>query len=110
MIAHSVSFTWKEGTTQADIDSISAALDTLPAAIPVVLHYVHGRDLGLRQGNADYAVFAIFDGDDPAAYLDHPAHVKVAAETVTRFVAQKNSVQMGIDWAHFSAPSSGSSK
>lgn len=93
MIAHIVSFTWKSGTADEDIQRIDDAISGLEHQIPALRSLSHGRDLGIRSGNAQYGVTALIEGDDPSAYLDHPAHRAVAADVVAPHVASKSAVQ-----------------
>ena len=58
-VCHVVTFTFKEGTTDAAIDELSTALDDL-ASRAGAISYRHGRDLQRRAGNADYSVTAVF--------------------------------------------------
>jgi len=97
MLLHMVSFTWKPGTTAEDIDRIQTAIGTLPDDIPVIVGYAMGSDLGVRDGNADFGVVALLDTDNPADYLEHPAHLDVATRFVFPHVLTKSSVQARID-------------
>ncbi|WP_308821632.1 Dabb family protein [Rhodococcus opacus] len=62
---------------------------------PQTVQYRHGRDLGIKDGNADYAVSATFDGiDEFRAYLTHPDHVRFAEEFVSAMAETYSSVQV----------------
>lgn len=100
MIAHLVAFRWREGTTAADIASIDAAIGSLPARIPGIVAYGHGPDLGMRGGNDDYGVIAVLDYADVTDYLDHEAHLQVAADVVSQHVADKHSIQFSVNDDH----------
>jgi hypothetical protein len=77
-----------------DVDGLVGALRALPERIPALDHYVVGRDLGLREGNATVAIVA--DCADEAAwraYVDHPAHRQVVEEWITPHAVGRQSVQ-----------------
>lgn len=96
MFVHMVSFHWKPGTTPDDVAAMAAELATLPAAIPSIVSFAYGADFAVRDGNGDYGVMAIVDASDPAAYLNHPAHVAVATESIFPHVAAKHSIQFPV--------------
>jgi len=48
-------FRWKPETTAAEVSKVEAALHQLPTKIPCILSYRFGRDLGVHDGNADFA-------------------------------------------------------
>ncbi len=94
MIRHVVLFRWNESVSDADVAATAAALDALPAAIPEIAAYRHGRDLGLNPANHDYAVIGDFaDADDFATYRDHPEHRRFIADHITGRVAERTAVQ-----------------
>lgn len=96
MFVHLVSFHWKPGTTPDEVAAMAEAIATLPAAIPSIVSFAHGADFGVRDGNGDYGVMAVVDAGDPAAYLDHPAHVAVATTSIFPHVASKHSIQIPV--------------
>ena len=95
MITHVVSFRWKLGITEADLAAISAALDALPAAVPSIRTYHHGRDIGVGAAtNFDYAIVATFD--DAAGYHEydeHPQHDTARTEVIRPWIAERAAVQ-----------------
>lgn len=94
MIRHVVLFRWNESVSDADVAATAAALDALPAAIPEIAAYQHGRDLGLNAANHQYAIVADFASvDDFATYRDHPEHQRFIADHITGRVAERNAVQ-----------------
>ena len=94
MIRHCVMFRFEDAVTEAEIAELSAALDGLPAAIPEIVTYRHGRDLGLAPTNFDYSITADFANvDDFAVYRDHPEHQAFIAEHITGRVAERSAVQ-----------------
>ncbi len=100
MIAHMVAFRWRDGTSAADIAAIDAAIGSLPARIPGIVAYGHGPDLRMRDGNDDYGVIAVLDYPDVADYLDHEAHLQVAADVVSQHVADRHSIQFTVHDDH----------
>jgi hypothetical protein len=94
MIRHCVTFRFVEGVTDDAIDVLEQRLAGLPDAIPEIAAYWYGRDLGLRDTNADFAVVADFL--DEAAFLSystHPAHVELIRTAVEPIAAERNAVQ-----------------
>jgi len=95
MIRHVALFRWAEGVTPAQVDEIVEALEALPAQIPTIRSYVVGPDLGLGPGRWDFAVFATFDdAEGYQAYMDHPAHVRVAEELIVPIRADRAHIQI----------------
>lgn len=81
MLRHVALFRWKARTAAADLVSIEEGLRGLPSQIPGILSYRFGRDLGIQDGNADFAVVADFaDLEGLRAYWEHPAHLAVLTE------------------------------
>ncbi|MFK8022582.1 MAG: Dabb family protein [Ilumatobacter sp.] len=98
MIRHTVLFTWADGVTDAQVDAMAVELNARVATLPTIAAYKHGADLGLSDGNADYAIVAEFaSADDYVEYRDHPDHVAVIAESIKPLIAQRMAVQYQID-------------
>ena len=98
MIAHVATFIWNEDVTPADIDRLDEALSGLPGVIPAIRSYSYGRDLGIRDGNADYAVVALVDDAGAVSgYLDHPYHKQMSKELISPMVKERRAVQL--DWS-----------
>lgn len=84
MIHHVAVFRFKEGTTSEQVDAATAALESLPSQIDVLVGYKCGSDLGLMDGTWDFVVAAdVENADDFVTYKDHPAH----RDVVTNFMA-----------------------
>ncbi|MGE3621263.1 MAG: Dabb family protein [Acidimicrobiia bacterium] len=98
MIRHVVVFRFAEGVDAAAASAaIGERLGRLPALIPQLRRYAFGPDLGLVEGNGDYAVVAdVADADDWAAYLDHPEHRAAVAEAIRPVVAERVAVQVAL--------------
>jgi len=74
-LRHMALFRFAEATTDAQVAELSAGLDRLPAAIPEIAAYRHGRDAGINDTSWDYAVVGDFAStDDYVVYRDHPVH------------------------------------
>jgi quinol monooxygenase YgiN len=75
MIRHVVLFTWDEGMTDELERQFAAELTALAPKLKGLLSYHAGPDLGLVEGNVDFAVVADFeDTDSYLSYRDHPEH------------------------------------
>jgi hypothetical protein len=98
MLRHVALFRWKPETTAADISKVEAALHQLPSKIPCILAYRFGRDLGVQDGNADFALVADFtDQEGLAIYANHPDHLAVIQNLIRPIVAQREAIQYVID-------------
>jgi Stress responsive A/B Barrel Domain len=95
VIRHVVTFRFADSVTEEQVAALSRALDGLPAAIPEIVAYHHGPDLGLNPANFAYAVTADFaDVDGYTTYRDHPEHQRVIAEHITGRVTERAAVQL----------------
>lgn len=98
MIRHVVLFTWKPGTTAEQIAAVEAGLHRLRAAIPEIQDYRFGADVGINEGNHDFAVAADFASvDDYLVYRDHPVHQRLIAELIRPLLAGRAAVQYAVD-------------
>lgn len=98
MLRHVVCLSWREGTTDEQIDLICDALGALPGAIPEIRAYSFGADAALVDGNAQFAI--VGDFDDAAAwhrYQQHPAHQRVLHELIRPLVAARSAAQFEVD-------------
>ncbi len=83
MIRHVALLTFAADTSAAHVQAIDDALSTLPGRIPQLQAYAIGRDLGIHEGNASFAVVAdCLTVDDYIAYRDHPEHKRIIAELI----------------------------
>jgi len=101
MLLHIVLFKWKEGTTKDQVAAVTAEMAKLPGLIPELKALHMGSDLGFRDGNADWALAALFE--DQAgwhAYQVHPAHQAVVHNLAAPILASRNAIQMPApaDW------------
>jgi Stress responsive A/B Barrel Domain len=80
MIWHTALFRWKDEATSEQKKLVETLLATLPSLVPTLREFRFGSDLGVNEGNFDFAVSASFD--DLAGYLayrdnaDHRAMIK----------------------------------
>ena len=93
MILHSVALRFRPEVTDEAIEQLAIAVDSLKDRVPGAISLVQGRDLAWRDGNADYAIVAVLDMDDPRDFFHHPAHLAVATEHVAPRVESLSSVQ-----------------
>jgi hypothetical protein len=94
VIRHVVLLRWRQGTTPSDVNAVSEGLGGLPAAIPEIRDYRFGHDLGVNQGNYDYAVVADFASvEDYLVYRDHPVHRALIDERITPHLDGRAAIQ-----------------
>ena len=96
-VTHVVVFTWTEDTDPDTVSAIQASLQDLVdrgEGLDGLVSWRAGRDLGLVEGNADWAVVATFT--DVAAYeryRDHPEHRRIVTESIRPHLAQRAGLQ-----------------
>ena len=95
MIRHTVVFRFAGGTPAERVQAIREALMSLPDRVPEVRSFSCGGDLGLRDGNADFAVVAEFDDEDGwRAYQEHPEHQRIIRELIAPVTEQRLAAQI----------------
>jgi hypothetical protein len=98
MLRHVALFRWKPDATAEDVSKVEAALHALPDKIPCIQSYRFGRDLGVQEGNADFAVVADFtDEEGLRTYANHPDHQSVLNNLIRPIVARREAIQYVID-------------
>jgi hypothetical protein len=98
VLRHIALFRWKSEATAEDVSNIETALHQLPAKIPSIRSYRFGRDLGVQDGNADFALVADFaDQEGLLTYANHPDHQAVIQNLIRPILAQRESIQYVID-------------
>jgi Stress responsive A/B Barrel Domain len=96
-IAHVITFTFRPHTSRDVIAKLGPALDDL-AQQSNTIFYHHGADLGIREGNADYAVVALFENQDAfTAYMTSPLHDRINRENIRPFLQTRSAVQFQCD-------------
>jgi hypothetical protein len=94
---HVALFVFREDATESQITAVADGLAALPAQIPEIAAYRVGPDLGVNDGNHDYAVVADFASvEDYYAYRDHPVHQALLADTIRPILASRAAVQYDI--------------
>jgi hypothetical protein len=98
MLRHVALFRWKAEATAEDVSKLEAALHDLPGKIPCIQSYRFGRDLGVQEGNADFALVADFaDEDGLQTYANHPQHQEVIATLIRPIMEKREAIQYVID-------------
>jgi len=98
MVRHIAMFRWTDDATEEHKAAVAEGLAALPSAIPSIVRYTFGGDLGVNDGNFHYVVVADFaDVAGYVAYRDHPAHQAVIAERIAPIRAERASAQFEID-------------
>jgi hypothetical protein len=94
VLRHVVCMKSRPGTDPAAVDAFAAVLAELPARIPVIRNYRFGKDVGLAEGNVDFAIVADFDDlDGWREYIGHPDHQRVIDEHARPIVEVRTAVQ-----------------
>jgi heme-degrading monooxygenase HmoA len=92
---HVVSFRWKDRTTPADVEKVTAALTALAPTFNGVESYRCGADVSRTADSYDYAVVGVFaTRDDFVAYRDHPEHQRIIKELIGPHLASRIVVQL----------------
>ena len=94
MLRHVVFFNFQDGTTENQKRAVQEGLSALPDQIPTIRRYELGPDLGLVEGNFEFALVADFDDQEGYLfYQNHEAHQKVIRETIKPVIAARAAVQ-----------------
>ena len=94
MIRHVVMFTWDDEMTDEMEQQLAAELTALAPRLAGLRSYHAGPDVGVVEGNFDFAVVADFD--DVASYLayrDHPDHQEIVGRLSRPHATSRASVQ-----------------
>ncbi len=97
MIRHVVMFRFREDANEAQRQAVHDAIAAMPKATGVTKAYAIGGDLGLAEGNFDFAV--VGDFADQAAYetyRDHPEHRRIVAEVIRPAITDRAAMQYEI--------------
>jgi hypothetical protein len=77
------------------VAAIEQGLATLRGRLPTLRAYAFGRDVGLREGNADFAVVADFDDEAGwRSYSEDPEHRRVIEELIVPVTEVRSAVQL----------------
>jgi len=89
-----VAFRWTEQATAEQKAQVSAELGHLPSLVPSLRSFELGTDIGVNEGNGDFAVCASFDDlDGYLAYRDNPDHQAMIRDLIRPIMAQRLAVQ-----------------
>lgn len=96
MIRHVVLFTWTDGMTEEMERQFAAELTALARKLGVPSYHA-GPDVGLVEGNFDFAVVADFDdAESYLVYRDHPEHQDIIGRLSRPNTKSRASVQYAI--------------
>lgn len=94
MLHHVVTFHLKPDAPAGQVERIADAVKALGATLPEVRSLAIGPDLALRDGNASFAIVAVFDDVDGfKVYADHPEHVRIVKEEIGPHIESRHPVQ-----------------
>jgi hypothetical protein len=94
MIRHVALFRWKPEASEEQKSRAAAEVDKLPSLVPSVLGFAAGADIGVNEGNFEFAVTADFEDERGyLAYRDDPGHREIVARYIVPIAAERASVQ-----------------
>lgn len=94
MVRHIAMFRLKDDAPEGTLESLSEGLSRLAQSISEISTYRYGRDLGLREGNFDFAVVADFEDEKAfTGYANHPDHQAFIQNQLTPVVAERVALQ-----------------
>ncbi len=95
-VHHIVLFRWKPETTREQVAELAVGLSGLPALLPSIRSYDFGEDLGLAEGNVDFAIVAGFDDEAGyREYAEHPDHLAFIRDRLRPLIAERAALQVG---------------
>ncbi|MGV0037061.1 Dabb family protein [Mycobacterium colombiense] len=100
-VMHVVTFTFAADIVDEVTSALAAALDDLVPRTKAI-RYFHGPDIGIRDGNAHYAVTAIFGNQ--RAFLDYlasPEHQQIIHDRITPHLQSRSAVQFHVPLNRF---------
>ncbi len=94
VFTHVVLLSFKPATSEEHLGEIVASLRGLPSAIPSIVSYRVGRDLGLAEDNFQIAVIAEFtDEASYIAYRDDPTHRAIIDDQIRPHLSARSASQ-----------------
>lgn len=94
MFRHVVMFTFKDGTSESQIQAALDGLDELRRTIPGIHRYTFGRDAGVNAGNYEIAIVGDFlSKNDYIGYRDHPSHQRFVKEVMAPIIDKRAALQ-----------------
>ena len=89
-----MAFRWTEQATAEQKAQVAAELSRLPSLVPSVRSFELGTDIGVNEGNGDFAVCASFDDlDGYLAYRDDQDHQAMIRDLIRPITAHRIAVQ-----------------
>jgi stress responsive alpha/beta barrel protein len=93
---HVACFRWADDTPADHARTVSDALSGLRSQIRAT-QYFFGADSGLAQGNADFAVVAVFDSvKDYEHYRDHAEHRRILQSLIQPHLSDRSAAQFTV--------------
>ena len=93
MLRHIVIFKFKEDCSEEQLKAVADGMNALPAKIPQIVSYKHGKDAGVADSKFDYVLVADFESaEDFLAYRVHPDH-QAFGQTVMPLIADVSQIQ-----------------
>ncbi len=97
MIRHVALFRFKEDAPEDAARFLEEGLFQLAQTITEISAYEYGPDLGLREGNFDFAVVADFENSEAfKAYAVHPDHQAFIQDRIAKVVEERVSIQFDL--------------
>ncbi len=97
VIRHIVCFRWVSDATDEQREAVTTGLDHLATVITWATSFTYGPDVGINEGNFEYAITAEFaDRAGYEAYRDHPEHQRFIAECIAPIRGERASVQVAV--------------
>jgi hypothetical protein len=94
-VTHVALFTWKPGTSDAQVEELRVALAALPGQIEEIRSYRLGADAGVSVGNDRFGVIAEFDDLDAyTRYASDARHRDVIDRLLKPILATRHAVQL----------------
>ena len=96
-IRHIVLLRWSEAPSADRLAALEAALGRLPSLLTGMRSYDFGSDLGLAEGNFDFAIVGDFDDiESYGLYASHPEHQRIIAEQIRPMLGERVAIQVDV--------------
>ena len=94
-ILHMITFTWKAGTTPAQVDAFHTRILEFAGRSKGVQMFIAGPDAGLMAENAAYGIVAKFESPEAfEAYRSAPEHLQIIDETLMPILDGRSRMQI----------------
>ncbi|MDA8391221.1 MAG: Dabb family protein [Actinomycetota bacterium] len=95
MIRHIAMFRWRPDVSSSDVARVEDALRKLRSELTGLRDYRFGRDVGLVDGNWDFAVVADLH-DEPAfrRYVSNAEHQRIISQLIAPMRGERAAVQL----------------